>query len=218
MGIDARLLIRDVPEEQVSDDRIRQWSVALCTSIGSRYFWIDRERGRHAISRTDPWSDDAKPGQRYDQDGPSIIAREGECLLEVHLWTRFYDVGYERGDLILLCAIAEWIEHNIVGASVWYGGDSSGCCAKPFAAMQRYLLKRHLFSEKGRDYFDYDARGFGLMSTDGIKVPLCDLCKIPLGRYGWGASYAAAKCRGCGLNLETRDSGITWVAKKDEML
>lgn len=153
-----------------------------------------------------------EPGKVYTQDGDDVLAAEGEWLLEVSLWTRYYGVGYERGDLMTICATAEWIEQNIVPCEVWYGGDSSGVCITPFGPDERESLKEHFYSLNGRDYFKH----FGRDANIPQPKP-CGLC-IPneprFNQYGFGQNYAAVSCGGCGKNFETRDNGVTWVEKK----
>lgn len=154
------------------------------------------------------------PGLAWTQDGDSILAEPGETLLEVSLWSRYYGVGYERGDLLGICAICEWIETNMQPCEVWYGGDSSGVLAEPFPEHKRAELRRHLYSQQGRDYFAYfDERG-------SFPVPKpCGLC-VPgenrFNRCGFGPNYVAASCGGCGKTFETRDNGSTWEVRKPD--
>ena len=150
-------------------------------------------------------------GKEYLQDGDSVLANEGECLLEVNLSGRYYGVDYERGNIIVYCAVAEWLEQNIEGCEVWYGGDSSGVLARKFDAAERNRLKAHLYSKDGRDYF----QEYGGMPTNNGKPPPCSLCpggKYRGSQYGFGGngSYAAFSCAGCGKSIETRDSCKTW--------
>jgi hypothetical protein len=151
------------------------------------------------------------PGLAWTQDGDPILANPGETFLDVSLWTRYYGEGYERGDILTICAIAEWIEQNINPSEVWYGGDSSGVLAAPFGAAQRNKHKALLYSQRGRDYFNYGERG-------GFPTPKpCGLCvpdTVGFTRHGWGDSYIAVSCAGCGKNFESRDDGKTWTEPK----
>ncbi len=159
---------------------------------------------------------DRNLGLLYTQDGDDVLAAPGEYLLQVSLWTRYYGEGYERGDILTLCAIAEWIEANMQPCEVWYGGDSSGVCIEPFGEPRRMELRRHLFGQKGRDYFKSSGWGF---STPPMPKP-CGLC-VPgeerRQQYGSGMNgqYAAVSCAGCGKNFETHDGGTTWAERKD---
>jgi hypothetical protein len=162
--------------------------------------------------------DDPPPGAEYREDSDTPIkARRDECLLELSLYGRYYGPGYERGDILIYCAMAEWLEVNIPGCEVWYGGDSSGVCAEPFTEAKRRDLRNHLYGAQGRDYFNRDGWG----GKPPVMPKACSLC--PMDRYhgnqfGFGqhGAYAAFHCDGCGKSVETRDSGSTWTEKKDD--
>ena len=271
MGIDAKMLIRGVPRDIVTDEWLKAVSWKLCESIGaSRFFTSDglrpdvyeevqeawhkafdshplattlrrsegdagRELHRQILADIGPApkcrrmaieptemhyrdEDSGAPGTVYHEDSDDPVhANDGECLLEVSLWGRYYGVGYERGDILTYCAAAEWLEANLPCCTVWYGGDSSGVCVELFDDGKRRELRRHLFSSEGRDYY---ARNFmSSMGRDFGTPPACSLC--PGGQYcgsrnGFGATYAAYHCAGCGVSVETNDSGTTWVACKDD--
>lgn len=229
MGIDAAILIRKVPKRVVTDEWLRETSWLMCQSLGADRFWFHDDQP--PLHKSKFYAEDAEhyglkgkkleDGDVYTQDGPPIVAEEGECLLEVSMWSRWYGIGYERGDLIFLCSIAEWFEANLPECEVWYGGDSSGVEAEPFTEVMRKKLKNHLYSGKGRDYFNNfdkpsainpegDRHEFG-------KPKPCAIC--PGGTYhgfrnGWGTSYALYSCPGCGKSAKTTDSGQTWVQEK----
>lgn len=177
------------------------------------------EQRRLAIDRTLTRyreDDDPPPGTLYHQDGYDILAAPGECLLELSLYGRYYGEDYERGDILTYCAIAEWLEVNIPGCAVLYGGDSSGVCAEPFTEARRRELRHHLYSEGGRDYFNHDG-----MRDRHLQPPACGLC--PGGRYrgsqcmfGGGGNTGGFHCRGCGKSVKTTDAGKTWEKWKDE--
>ena len=149
-------------------------------------------------------SEEGEPGKVFEQD-PPIIASENEWLLEVNLMTRYYGEGYERGDLLMICATAEWCEANLPGAEVWYGGDSRAI--EPFPTSRQVALRQHLYSRKGRDYFDYGLR---------VEAPKpCGLCRTKNGefsQYSWGPGNGGRViCRGCGKHFQTEDGGVSWV-------
>jgi hypothetical protein len=184
------------------------------------------EQRRRAIELTNtlwPLDDDSEvpplyrePGRAYTQDGPPIYAEEGEWLMELNLWGRYYGIGYERGDLLKYCAVAEWLEQNLPGCVIYYGGDSCGVLAEPFNEEMRDQLKAHLYSQNGRDYFK-ERSSFG-RNTNLQRPKPCGLC-VPgedrFNQYGYGASYAAVSCAGCGKNFVSRDGGATWAEAKD---
>ncbi len=191
-------------------EQIKLWSWDLCRAIGARHFIVGANPNSPstavhlARSRFDG-GEAIYDGERFVQDGPDILPEPGEYLMEVALWTRYYGIGYERGDLITLCAIAEWCELNIPNCEVWYGGDSSGVCAQPWPESERKKLRAHLFSEEGRSYY-------GLHSSSHLTPPPCSLCVKERGmnRYGFGENYTAVSCAGCGKSFTSRDNGKTW--------
>ncbi len=225
MGIDARIVLRNVRSVDVNDEQLLDWSRRLCRAVGAQHFWLIRPESptaaktgrRHAISRTcEPlsWYDGQEPGSIYLQDGPDVLARTGECLLQVNVGTRWYGVGYERGDLLGLCAVAEACELIVPRCEVWYGGDSSGVVLEPFPSFTRLALRRHLFSDAGREYFDRFGEN---LRKDEIEMPECSLCLVPMIRNGWGQGFAACTCGFCGHAIETRDSGATWADRKEDL-
>jgi len=173
----------------------------------------DELRRAIAFARNYEEDEAIRDGRVYSQDGPPVFAADGEWLLEVSVWTRYYGVGYERGDILFICSVAEWVEANMQPCEVWYGGDSSGVLLERFDSAARTKLRQHLYSQSGRDYFNY-----GMESKFGTPSP-CGLCVKGENRfqqYGMGANYAAVSCGGCGKSFETRDSGKTWTVKVDE--
>lgn len=224
MGIDAEILLR-VKGPRPTPNQVKTWSWQLAAAIGSRHFFLQKEDGHGAISYTGSrYREDGDPetGTLYVQDGDDIAAEPGETLLQVHVWTRYYGVGYERGDLLTLCAIAEWCEVNIPNCAVWYGGDSSGVCAKPWPDEERRALRRHLYSPNGRDYFGA-WNGLGDKGAPPNPRPKpCSLC-IGAGSFnecGWGGRGAApwlkVHCEGCGESFETRDNGESWTKTEEK--
>lgn len=216
MGIDAEMLARRVPRSRVTDKWLKELSWKMGQSLGAGKFFIDREKGYGAITRTNDryrYDDSPEPGTVYTQDGDDVPAVGDECLLQVHLWGRYYGKGYERGDILFYIAVAEWLEMNIPGCEVWYGGDSSGVCAVPFTQELRKELREHLYSTEGRAYFT----SWGQRDEFGLP-PACALCpdgKYCGERFGSGRTFASFRCAGCGHSCETHDSGATWTEKKD---
>lgn len=155
------------------------------------------------------------PGRVYFEDSyEPVLAAPGEWLLQVSVFTRYYGEGYERGDILFLCAVAEWVEANIPNCEVWYGGDSSGVCIEPFGEKRRAELRKHLYSSSGRDYFKHSG-------PDGSRLcpKPCSLC-VPgenrFQQFGFGSNYCAVSCGGCGKNFETRDNGVTWITPQED--
>lgn len=207
MGIDARILLR-VKGEAPSAGQLKTWSWNLASSVGAEHFYFDRDVGKPVITLSDG------AGKVYSQDGDDVLAEPGETLLEVHTWSRWYGVGYERGDLITLCAIAEWCEANIPTCEVWYGGDSSGVIAAPWPDSERRKLRRHLYTEEGRTY---------CVAACGPEEkpkgpPTCALCVPDRGMIRVGSSgdghFSSWHCKGCGETITTHDGGASWKAEK----
>jgi len=163
--------------------------------------------------------EDRVPGKLWTQDEDPIKAVKDEWFLEVNLWTRYYGVGYERGDLMTICSVAEWCELNIPNCEVWYGGDSSGVLAAPFTEAERTKLKKHYYSQNGWDYYGQGMFGRFARESDKAHPEPCGLC-IGAGsfsQYGSGPQWSAVHCASCGKSFETRDQGQTWtkVVEKD---
>lgn len=276
MGIDAHIVIRNVPRSIVTDEWLKEKSWRLCESIGAETFFIsdglpaaeyeranaewyakfnahrlypafkeaqerdrwpkpddawrrireeivadigeyDVKKLRLAIEPVGLWyreEGDPEPGTHYSDDGPvEIVARPDECLLRLNLWGRYYGPGYERGDILKYCAIAEWLEQNIQGCEVWYGGDSSGIRIRKFDAAYREKLRKHLYTTKGRDYFNY---GIGRAECRPKACGLCPGGKYRGSQFGSGSNYAAFHCAGCGKSVETRDNGQSWQERKED--
>ncbi|CAB4143178.1 hypothetical protein UFOVP435_73 [uncultured Caudovirales phage] len=156
---------------------------------------------------------DVEPGKIYHQDGDPILAADGEWFLDVSLYSRYYGPGYERGDILTICAVAEWIELNIPDCEVWYGGDSSGITAELFDEDARRAMKKHLYSQQGREYFTGFARGepFPTPKPCGLCVP----GEPQFTRHGWGMNYVMVACAGCGKSFASKDSGKTWETQKE---
>lgn len=222
MGIDAKIYLK-VPTKP-TEAELLEWSWLLGESIRADKLFIDRDKGHKAIDLVnaryfDPpkYDEEAKIGKVIHPDGDDILAGDA-WFLEVHVWTRYYGVGYERGDLLSLCAIAEWCEANVPACEVWYGGDSSGCGVEPWPDAERRKLRAHLYSPRGREYFKYSSRA-GRHEGPEKPPPSCALCP-PSGprweRYGWGREYCAISCGGCGTQLVSRDGCSTWKTEKED--
>lgn len=207
MGIDARIYVRT--ERKFTDEEIVRLSYDVALAFGHGKFLRsdgakDRETGEvfwgphHNIERI----------AKIEQDGPDVEPKVGETFLEVHVFTRYYGPGYERGDLPFLIALAEWLDRRIPGCTVLYGGDSSGVCAGVFGPKQRAALLDHFASDHGRDYYGYFDK-----NMDGAKGrPMCTRCHVPMTQYSWGPGPLNGKfnCHGCGAKLKSADGGETF--------
>lgn len=169
MGINAMMEV-ETPAE-LTPDEVRAISVRLVFAFGRNEFgfiqpgtldWIPE--GRHALSIMGP------------------------RRLEVDLGTsRYYSPGYERGDIVTLCGIAEWIEFNIPGAVVYYFGDHVECPEVPWGKAERAEVLAH-FYRHGVAYYDDHHRE----QREG--APTCSLCGLAMQRVGLVECY----CYCCG--------------------
>lgn len=171
---------------------------------------------RMAIDRTHVDSEEGwEPGSRwYD----SMEADPDECLLKISLWSSYYGPGYERGDILSLCAIAEWCEINLPQCTVWYGGDADDVVTL-FDAQERWKMRKHLYSDQGRAYFNSLWPLLPDRERAGGGPPPCSLC--PGGKYlgvqhgtGRNGQWAMYSCAGCGKSMATEDAGNTWAEHK----
>jgi hypothetical protein len=192
MGIDARMCLR------IKGNYSKEETLNLAVETYKRFgniLWIPKGGDNHCIEIV----------EEYTQDGDSIFPQAGETILDVSLTGRYYGIGYERGNLPDYIMLAEFLEARIPNVTILYGGDSSGVLAKPFDKETRKELFNH-FVKYGHSpyttYFDHEKDG-----------DICDLCKIPLIRNGWGKNYKAWHCEGCGKAVEERD-GIKKVSSE----
>lgn len=203
MGIDAELLVRN--KSPLSEREVRKVSFALVEAFGVSNFLVS---GPGEYSPNDPGEHALRIVPVYKQDGPAIHPREGEQLIRVGLFHRYYGQGYERGNLPLIVAIADWLEKRFSNSEIWYGGDSSGVCAEPFPESARAAL------------FDYFCRvGHQPYRTagSGQTCAFCADAEMVACRFGGGTvGYA---CQGCHLRRLVSKSGLvreSWRKWPDE--
>jgi hypothetical protein len=203
VGIDAEMFVRT--HLKFTEESVRELSCDLCEAFGHNNFLIwtqgEPEDQHHALSICKLWQ----------QDGPDIKPKSGETFIRVHFYCRYYGKTYERGDLPLIISVADWLEHRVTDGKVWYGGDSSGVCAKPFGKKERAALFDHFCSVGHKPYEGF----FDRSAEDDAMRPTCNFCRVPRRRYMWsGAKGAGYICDACGDKIVTRDGGKTW--EKDE--
>lgn len=198
MGIDAKMFI--VVNAPQSQTEVKMLSCDMCEAFGAERFWISKTNDfgepHHALRIIN----------QYTQDGPDVLPMPGKIFIEVCLTTRYYGLGYERGDFSFIYTLAEYLERK-TGGVVWYGGDSSGVLAKPFRKADRDKLMQHFIQYGHKPY----RTAFG---QDFKKV--CDFCEIPMVQYGWGnkGQYIALICNGCGEDLISDNGGKTFNKRK----
>jgi ribosomal protein S27E len=205
MGVDAEMFARTmtpITEDQLKELRWRIGDTFDCA------FWIfDDPRNIYP--------GDTKPYYRHSlelvnmisQDGPDILPKEGETFLKVNLQTRYYGPGYERGNFMLIYSVARWLEKNVPGAEVWYGGDSSGVTHKLFDATAREEMFEYFISNGHEPYNSYFKDSFEKSGTPRCPNKGCIGKTIA---YGGGPKYSSSYCHSCGRTIWTHDGGETW--------
>jgi len=216
VGIDAEMLIK-YRGPTPSEDDLTRWSWDLCSSIGANNFLIrcstNKQRAiEWCLARDDEWYHQSQTtsGKAYLSGGGYVYPLDNEYLLNVNLFSRYYDSDYTRGNILIICAIAEWIEQNLQPCEVWYGGDNGMADFRLFDKTDRERLRKHLYSPDGRSYGIHGERG-----TFPTPAP-CDLC-VPgenrFDRNSW-ESIIGVGCKGCGKLWNSRDQGKSWTVEK----
>lgn len=193
MGIDAEMLVK-TRRDDITPDAVRRWAFELAASFGHKSLYVrrpdpGRDAGRHCLEVV----------ENYLQDGPAIVAEQGETLIRCHLSTRYYAEHYPRGDLPLILAVARWLRDRIPGAEVWYGGDSSSVLAEPLTDERSAELWAHFVRDGWRAYWD----------PASIGGPCCDFCLAPMWHSGGGGDppTRSYSCDGCGLMVSVGADG-----------
>lgn len=177
MGVDARMLVRGVKQGQVSQKRLDELSYLLAASFD--IIWHSQKWKIKALEFVN----------EYEQDGEPIVGNKDEALIKVNLTCRYYGEDYARGPILDIINVAEWLEHHIKGAQVYYGGDSSCICAEPFNKEHRDRLKEF--------YFDNYCFPYISVFDRNNRQPTCSFCQQPIILNCWGGSLSAGKCQAC---------------------
>ena len=187
MGIDAEMFVRHTG--LMTEQEVRRLAREMCARFDAERFMIRKEdcsydKAHHALSILVPTV--------WEQDGPDIVGEPGEQFIRVHLYTRYYGIGYERGDWILIRSVAEFLELSIPHSQIWYGGDSSGVLANHLDQQAREVLNRHWLSVGHEPY----------RSAWGEKGPPCEFCGgAPFHHAGGGGNKTFFVCDGCDTKL-----------------
>lgn len=182
MGVNAQMLVKT--KQPMTPETVRKLSGDLVEAFFKDAFSIWEADNRHALEIVN----------EFLQDGDDITPVPGEQLIEVYLSSRYYGEGYERGNFPIIKAVAEWLEFRIPGASIWYGGGSSGICAVPFDAAARQKLWKYFCANGHTPYTSY----FGSF-RDSQEVIRCAFCgNRPMIDVGGGGGDTFYRCTGCG--------------------
>ena len=206
MGIDAEMFVRT--KYDFTPEELRVWHFRFgmafhdhLWAFGTESNQVPEELQLHEI-------------KVYEQDGPTIKPEPGERFLRLRPKSRYYGPGYERGNFPILKAMAEFLELLIPESEVWYGGDSSGVLAEKFGPMERQEMLHHWVSNQHMPYAD----GRNPYMPKQPDEPFCPYCKFQTAQYGWGETFRAYHCLGCGWRHIDRDGTIKTGWKiKDEM-
>lgn len=193
MGVDAYMSFRVA--RIVTDDEVRNWSYQLCHIMRPKLFMIDRDKDRHALSKS------------YTQG-------MNETTVSVNIWGRLYDFGYERGDWKNYYFIYLWIKQNVPEAKIYYYGDSQSD-EQELDDDRATSLLFHYLDVGNAPYYEV----FNDTDSD-LPTPYCDLCKKVMNRFGWGNAglHGTWRCIGCDYVMETKNGGVTYEEVKNDKL
>lgn len=205
MGVDARILIKITnPASWMDAATLRRTSSRLTSVIGPDHFFVEPEENRHALSFViddnarypdefeefhDRPFDPAGPAM-FSQDSseePYLIALENEQFIACHLFSRYYDEDYARGDWKTLFFVLMWLVYNIKDSEVWYGGDSSGCLMEQMTAERMNELSKFYLTSGNDSYW-----------MNKKIANQCEFCAIGVVHSGGGAGVEFYGCDGCG--------------------
>jgi len=180
MGIDAIMLLE--LKSKRTPDEIESVRYQMCEAFGHGHFFQDRELNHRALEIVDP-----KP----------YGIKSSHAFLEVNLWTRYYGIGYERGNFPFIYTLAIYLERKLSPCNVYYGGDHT-YIVELFDTSKRDDLMKHFVKVGRRPYRRH------------VIAPICTFCNAHPTLLERGGSYESVYCPGCGLSEETRDGGISW--------
>lgn len=198
MGVDVEMFFR--LKRKLSEKELRRLSWEMSGAIGRDTFYRDEPKGLPIEER-----------EEITQDGPTLTANKGEHFYRINLLCCYYGPDYERGPVLEIIAVAEWLEAHVEGAEVWYGGDSGGICAAPFRAQERAALKRH--------WLDHGHAPYLLAWNSGIfskHLPTCPRCQELMINSGGGGDRRFYFCYGCENRVITSPRGQRWLKRGED--
>ncbi len=195
MGIDAEMLIRH-RGQPLSTIEVNRLGVALAEAFGRKRFFAECP----ADPDYEGWDGDytaLELVECWEQDGPTLFPEDDEQFIRVHLWSRYYGEGYERGDWPFISNVRKWLLLKLPAAEIWYGGDSSGVEAKPLTdEMDEELWS--LFAKAGHAWAGYFEEILDQSRDQNVK-PICPMTELPLQQslFSGDGHHSAYRCAGC---------------------
>lgn len=214
MGIDAEFFLSiKGNKNHIKADEILKHSVRMSKALGHEHFFIQDEEGKknprwgkwhHAMSIVDKLSaKEAKEGYMteehagkvvWQQDGEPYVAEKDEQLVRIHVWGRYYDEGYARGNWSFYRTLYAYCRIMYPEATLYYGGDSSGVTAEPLTEERVRQIDEYFFVKAHSEY----VRGFSNIFTRELKkIPECPVCETAMTSNGGGQGTSFFYCQSC---------------------
>jgi hypothetical protein len=226
MGVDAEMFVRLRGSDRLTEEQVNRLSYEIGTAFDNKFFFtMNPKQGvfsetRRALEIMKPLdktrvedyglSEDFAGKVVWTQDGDEIVAADDEQFIKVNLHGRYYGKEYERGDWTTLRACIFWLTTKIPSGQVWYGGDSSGCCAQHADSIFMAEMDRHWVDNARRPYVRHENKYkgmFGRFPAHDIVAPVCNLCDVPMAECGGSQTYNFYWCDGCGLKASKHANG-----------
>lgn len=234
MGVDAEMFVRIKGKENwLSEDDVKRLAYEIGTAFDNQFFFTMNPRQgvfnkkRRALEIMRPLKD-VSDAENYgleadmvghvvwSQDGEPIVAGDDEQFIKANLYHRYYGEGYERGDWPKLRACIFWLTVRIPAGEVWYGGDSSGICAKYADKSFLDAMDLHWAVHARRPYVRYES-SFKPFLHGQVPVPICELCEVPMADCGGGGKFTFYWCDGCGQKASAHVNGtVAWAKLHDD--
>lgn len=187
MGVNVVMFA--VVARELTVEEVRRESARMCSALGSWRYNVYRPGrlyggvGQHALEIAEPTD--------LDHHAMQLRGAHGTILC-VHISTRYYGPGYERGDLVSISATARWLRDAFkpTMCEVYYGGDS-GDNVTLFDDAAEAALWDHLRGDRSRAYFDWGSR-------HGGQRHVCDFCNVPTMDRGGSDTDGILSCGSCG--------------------
>lgn len=207
MGVDATMAVRMNKGMELTESAVRYLSARLTDAFMFDTFWLVKPKelcaegdccsvsadypARHALSILSQEKLEEARREGWADQFPDSGATDAQ-IIRVHLSGRYYGPDYERGDLVSILAVVEWLQYNITDGDVWYGGDSGGKQTL-MTEKAKQELWRHFCKVGHRPYYHKKHH-----EQDGM---MCSFCNVQLSHYGVGGARGFYCCGSCGTNF-----------------